>query len=79
MRHITATQLGNILSLLQTTASTREIAPQTGVSKSKIASLAKEVVPDKENHPAGCPKKLSPTDEHAVIQQITTGKASNAA
>jgi hypothetical protein len=79
MRPLTSTQYDNILSLLQTTASFREISAQTGVSKSKIASIAKEAYPDKENHSAGRPKKLSATDEHAVIKQITTGKAKNPA
>src|ERR1700761_9079222 len=79
MKPITFTQLDNVLSLLQTSSSTREIPAQTGISKSKIAFLAKEVVPDKENHQAGCLKKLSATDEHAVIKQVTTGRAENAA
>jgi transposase len=79
MRPLTSTQKDDVLSLLQTSASTREISAQTGVSKSKIASLKQEAFPDKENHPAGCPKKLSTTDEHAVIQQISTGKAKNSA
>jgi transposase len=79
MRPLTSSQKDNVLALLQTSASTREISAQTGVSKSKVASLAKEAFPDKENLPAGCPRKLSSTDEHAVVQQITTGKATNAA
>ncbi|KAF5327981.1 hypothetical protein D9758_017675 [Tetrapyrgos nigripes] len=78
MRPITSTQKDNILSLLQTSASSREISAKTGVSKSKIASLAKEMYPDKENHQAGRPRKLSTTDERAAIQQINTGKAENA-
>ena len=79
MRPITSTQLDNVLSLLQTSSSTRDISAQTGVSKSKVASLAKEVIPDKKNHSAGHPKKLSATDEHAAIKQITIGRAENAA
>ncbi len=49
------------------------------MSRSKVAVLAKEAYPDKENLPAGCPKKLSSVDEHAIIKQITTGNAENAA
>ena len=79
MKPITFTQLDNVLSLFQTSSSTGEISAQTGISKLKIASLAKEVVPDTENHQAGCLKKLSATDEHAVIKQVTTGRAENAA
>ena len=78
MRPLTSAQKNNALSLLNTNASTREIQAQTGVSKSKVATLAREALPDKENLPAGHPRKLSATDEHNVIKQITTGKASNA-
>src|SRR5580698_27207 len=79
MKPLTPSQKDNVLSLLHTGASTREISAHTGVSKSRIASLAKEALPDKESHPAGRPKKLSTTDEYAVIQQISTGRAKNAA
>ena len=79
MKPLTPSQKDNVLSLLHTGASTREISAHTGVSKSKIASLAKEALPDKESHPAGRPKKLSTTDEYAVIKQISTGRAKNAA
>ena len=79
MRPLTSSQKDNVLSLLHSGASTREISAQTGVSKSKIASLAKEALPDKESHPAGHPRKLSTIDENAVIKQISTGRAKNAA
>ncbi|KAF5341449.1 hypothetical protein D9758_014733 [Tetrapyrgos nigripes] len=79
MRPITSTQKDNVLSHLQTGASSREISAQNGVSKSTVASLAKEMYSDKENHKAGRPKKLSTTDERAAIKQINTGKARNTA
>jgi hypothetical protein len=78
MRPITSSQTDNVLSLLQTSASFRQISAQTGVSKSKVASIAKEVYPDKENHKAGRPTKLSTTDQNAAIKQISTGRAKNA-
>ena len=43
------TQKDNVLSLLKTSTSYRKIAAQRGVSKSKVAVLAKEAYPDKEN------------------------------
>ena len=79
MKPLTSTQKDNVLSLLKTSTSYWKIAAQTGVSKSKATVLAKEAYPDKENLPAGRPKKLSSVDEHAIIKQITTGKAENAA
>ena len=79
MKPLTSTRNDNVLSLLKTSTSYRKIAAQTGVSKSKVAVLAKEAYPDKENLPAGHHKKLSSVDEHAIIKQITTGNANNAA
>ena len=79
IKPLTSTQKDNVLSLLETSTSYRKIAAQTGVSKSKVAVLAKGAYPDKENLPVGHPKKLSSVDEHAIIKQITTGKAENAA
>ena len=79
MKPLTSTQKDDVLSLLKTSTSYRKIAAQTGVSKSKVSVLAKEAYPDKKNLPAGCPKKLSSVDKHAIIKQITTGKAENVA
>ncbi|KZP34569.1 hypothetical protein FIBSPDRAFT_694767, partial [Athelia psychrophila] len=67
-----------IISLLTSGHSTRAVASQTGVSKSKIAYIAKEKHPDKENLRGGQPSKLSPTDKRAISIQIQTGKAENA-
>ena len=58
MRPLTSAQTEQVIALLQSSASSREIQAQTGVSKSEVASLAKEVVPDKENKPAGRSQKL---------------------
>ena len=68
IKPLTSTEKDNVLSLLKTSTSYRKIAAQTGVSKSKVAVLAKEAYPDKENLPAGHPKKLSSVDEHAIIK-----------
>ena len=32
---------------------------------------------DKENHPGGCPSKLSPHDKQSIIYQIRSGKLDN--
>ena len=33
---------------------------------------------DKENHPGGCPSKLSPHDKQSIINQISSGRLDNA-
>jgi hypothetical protein len=78
MKSITSAQLDKVLSLLSSGLSTRAVASQTGVSKSKVALIHKEMGPNKENVPAGHPSKLSPTDKRAISIQINTGKAENA-
>ena len=79
MRPITSTQKDNVFSLFHTPASFREISAWTGVSNAKIASMAKELVPDKKNNNVGQLSKLSSTDQHASIKQISTGRAKTSA
>lgn len=78
MKAINPATLDKIVSLLSSGLSTRAVASETGVSKSKVALINKEMGPDKENLPAGRPSKLSPTDKRAISLQINTGKAENA-
>jgi transposase len=78
MRPISAAQRDNVLSLLSSGLSTRDIAAQTGVSKSKVSNIAKEYEPDKENLQGGRRRKLTPTDQRAVLSLVRTGKASDA-
>lgn len=78
MKSITSAKLDKILFLLSSGLSTRAVASQTGVSKSKVALINKEMGSDKENLLAGCPSKLSSTDKRAISIQINTGKAENA-
>lgn len=78
MRSISTADKNNILSLLSHGLSTRKIASQTGISKSKVALVAQEAGPNKENNPGGRPKKLSPHDQRAVSSLMQPGKASNA-
>lgn len=78
MKSISAADKSNIISLLSHALSSRKIASQTGISKSKVALIAKEVGSGKENNPGGRPKKLSPHDQRAVSSLMATGKTSNA-
>ena len=78
MKSITSAQQDQIISLLTSGHSTRAVAFLTGVRKSKVANLAKEMLPNKENLQGGHLSKLSPTNRQAIIIQIQTGKAENA-
>ena len=78
MKHLSAAQKDNIISLASLDLFCRNIASQIGIGKSTMARVLQEVQPDKENHHGGCPSKLSPTNKYAIVQRILTGKASNA-
>jgi transposase len=78
MRPISTAQRDNVLSLLSSGLSTRKIASQTGVSRSKVSMIAQEYEPDKENLGGGCPRKLTSADQRAVLSLVRTGKASTA-
>ncbi|KAJ8579746.1 hypothetical protein M405DRAFT_754140, partial [Rhizopogon salebrosus TDB-379] len=78
MKPISSAQKDNILVLCTSGLSTRQIASKTGVSRSTIATVIKQNLPDKENTKMGCPPKLTPQNKRAIVHQILSGKASNA-
>jgi transposase len=78
MHPISYTQQQNIISLASTGLSLRKIEARTGVGKSTISRVLKTHLPTREKLPPGRPSKLSPTDQHAILTQITSGRASNA-
>ena len=78
MKHLSAAQRGNIISLASLDLSCRKIASQTRLGKSTVARVLQEIHPEKKNHLGGRPSKLSPTNKRAVVQQILTGRANNA-
>jgi len=78
MRSISSAQRDNILSLLSSGHSTRDIQKKTGVGRTTVSRITKEYQPDKENLPAGRPRKLSASDRRSVLTMIRTGKAANA-
>ena len=78
MRPIPSAQRSTIISLLHEHYSVREIQSRTGIGKSTIGRIKKEVDTDKENNKGGCPSKLSPRDKQSICHQITTGKLDNA-
>ena len=71
-------QRSTIISLLHEHYSVREIQLKTGIGKSTIGRIKKELDMDKENSKGGCPSKLSPCDKQSIVCQITTGKLDNA-
>jgi transposase len=68
----------NILSLALNNYSTHDIAAKTGVSQPTVSRILKNLHPNRQHPPSGCPSKLSSTNTHSIITQITTGKATNA-
>jgi hypothetical protein len=55
-----------------------QIESKTGLGKSTIGRIKKEVDGDEENSKGGCPSKLSSGDRQTIICQITTGRLDNA-
>lgn len=78
MKSISSAKQDLIISLLNSGLSTRAVASQTGVSKSKVCNIAKEMLPNKENLKAGRPSILSPRDKRAISMQIQSGRAETA-
>jgi transposase len=79
MRLISHSLQDNITSaLLHSQKSYGQIASELGCTKATISRLAKNVNHDKENLKGDRPKKLTTTDERAIISQINTRKAENA-
>ena len=78
MKATSPSKHSNIISLLQQGYSVCQIQSRTGVEKSTIGRIKKEVDMNKENNKGGWPSKLSTHDNHAIIRQIFTGKLDNA-
>ncbi len=67
-----------VISLLQEGYFLCQIQSKTGLGKSTIGRIKKEVNIDKKNLKGEQPAKLSPHDKQFIIRQITTGKLDNA-
>ena len=74
MKSISSSQCSTIISLLTEGYSMHQIQLKTGLGKSTIGRINKEVDLDKENNRGGCPSKLSCHNKQSIICQITTGK-----
>ena len=78
MKPTSSTKHSAVISLLQEGYSLRQIESKTGLGKSIIGRINKEMDGDKENSKGGCPSKLSSGDKWSIICQITTGRLDNA-
>lgn len=78
MKPILPHQHDSVVSLLLTGNSIRQVAQKTGLGKSTVGRISKQVLPNKENYNNGRPSKLSPCDKRHIINQIESGKLDNA-
>ena len=78
MKPISAIQHSSVISLLQEGYSLCQIESKTGLGKSTIGRIKKEMDEDKENTKQGCPSKLSYRDRQAITRQISTERLDNA-
>ena len=77
MKSISAEKHSSVVSLLNE-YSHHQIKARMSLGKGTIDRISREVEGDKENHPGGCPSKLSPCDKQLIICQISSGKLDNA-
>src|ERR1700754_4810198 len=78
MHPIPAHKHQSVVSLLLAGESVREVTKKTGVGKSTVGEIRKEVLPNKENIKNGRPSKLTPHDKRRIIHQIESGKLDTA-
>ena len=78
MHPISSAQKENILSLASNGISTHHIAFKLGIGKSTVSRTLQNLLPNHQTSSTGRPSKLSVTDQHAILSQITTSKAANA-
>ena len=75
MKAISTVQCSSVISLQYSLC---QIQDKTGLEKSTVGKIRKEVLGDKENCPRGCPSKLSSCDQHSIIGQIRSRRLDNA-
>ena len=78
MKPTSSTKCSTVISLLQQGYFLCQIESKTGLGKSIVGRINKEMDGDKENSKGGRPSKLSSGDKQSIIHQITSGKLDNA-
>src|SRR5258706_1998965 len=74
IKSVPSAQRDNILVLSSSGISTRQIATKTDFSKATIARVIKKAFPNKENIKMGCPSKLTPHDNRAIVHHVLSGE-----
>ncbi|KNZ80008.1 hypothetical protein J132_07974 [Termitomyces sp. J132] len=74
MKATSSAQCSTVASLLAQEYSLHQIKATTGLGKSTIRRIGRELKVDKKNHSKGHPAKLTPHDKQAIVQQISTGR-----
>jgi transposase len=78
MRPISSAQCLRVITLYSETPSIRTVASKTGLGKSTVAEVVTQLEVGKEKRRKGRPPKLSESDRHQILCQITTGQLDNA-
>ena len=78
MKATSTANRASVISLLDQGYSVRDIEKRTGLGKSTVGRIKKEMDADKENNRGGCPSKLSTHDKAAIVRQIQSGKLDTA-
>ena len=78
MKSISSTTTLDILSLLDSNYTARQIAPRVGVSIGTVSMVRKNHRPNMPKSLGGCPTKLSESDARHATRLISSGKADTA-
>ena len=73
MKAISSASKQNAIHLLLEGYSLRQVQQKTGLGKSTVHRISKDIESDKENLKGGCPPKVSPSDAWQVVSRITSG------
>ena len=78
MKATSAAKHSSVVSLLNEGYSLHDIQAKTGLGKSTVHRISKELDLEKENHPNGHPAKLTAHDKQRITHKISTEKLENA-
>ena len=70
MKATSAANHASVLSLLEQGYSVRDIERRTGLGKSTVGRIKKEVDAGKENNLGGCPSKLLLVTKHPLFDKF---------
>lgn len=79
MRKTSASKVNNVVQCLTNGMSVRDTARQTNVSRTVVAKIGKEKLPDREIELKGRKKKVTKSTIDFMVYQVTKGKVQSAA